>query len=120
MNSADIKTYHIHVYFKDLPDRQRAQYLRDALAEQFTVQLGRWHDHLVGPHALPMYQVAFTAEVFPILVPWLMLNRQDLTILLHPNTLNPRRDHLVHAVWMGSILPIMNPEQLPEQQAEPE
>ncbi len=116
MNSANVETYHIHVYFKDLHDRRRAQELRDALAERFPVQLGRWHDRLVGPHALPMYQVAFAAAVFPVLVPWLMLNRQDLTILLHPNTRNPRRDHLVHAVWMGSILPIMHPEQLPEEQ----
>ena len=52
-------------------------------------------------------------EVFASLVPWLMLNRLDLTILVHPNTENPRRDHLTHAFWMGEVLPIIRPEQLP-------
>jgi DOPA 4,5-dioxygenase len=43
-----------------------------------------------------------------------MLNRAGLTILVHPNTNNPRRDHLVHALWLGEMLPIVRPEQLPD------
>jgi DOPA 4,5-dioxygenase len=61
-----------------------------------------------------MYQVAFSVEVFARFVPWLLLNRRELTILVHPNTSNPRRDHLTHAVWMGEILPIIHPERLPD------
>ena len=53
-------------------------------------------------------------EVFAQFVPWLMLNRAGLTILVHPNTNNPRRDHLVHALWLGEMLPIVRPEQLPD------
>jgi aromatic ring-cleaving dioxygenase len=108
-----ITSYHAHIYFRDDAERERAAHLRTQIAERFSVQLGNWHDRLVGPHDLPMYQVAFSVDVFTKFIPWLMLNRLDLTILVHPNTENPRRDHLTHALWMGEILPIVRPEQLP-------
>ena len=33
-----------------------------------------------------------------------MLNRDGLDVLVHPNTLAPRDDHLLHALWLGSKL----------------
>jgi DOPA 4,5-dioxygenase len=65
------------------------------------VQLGRWHDVPVGPHTAAMYQVAFDTDVFAAFVPWLMLNRNGLDVLVHPNTLAPRDDHLQQALWLG-------------------
>jgi len=109
-----IGSYHAHVYFRTPEERARAEQLRAAVAERFSVQLGRWHDRLIGPHAAPMYQIAFAREVFPVFAAWLMVHRNDLVILLHPNTGQPRRDHQVNAIWYGEVLPIMNPEQLPE------
>jgi len=111
---AQITHYHAHIYFDGPEQRARAEAVRTAIAERFSVQLGRWHDKLVGPHARPMYQVAFTPDVFPRFVPWLMLNRQGLAVLVHPETGNDRRDHLIHATWLGEILPIMHPELLSE------
>jgi len=101
-----IAHYHAHVYFHDAAERERAAVLRDQVAERFTVQLGRWRDTPVGPHHLPMYQIAFARDQFAQLLPWLMLNRQDLTVLVHPNTDNPRRDHGVHGLWLGAVLPL--------------
>ena len=51
-----------------------------------------------------MYQVAFPSELLASFVPWLMLNRDGLTVLLHPQTGNSYRDHTAHAVWFGAVL----------------
>ena len=104
--AAPILSYHAHIYDDPVASRGAAEALRQRVGERFSVQLGRWHDLPVGPHTASMYQVAFAAEVFAGFVPWLMLNRSGLTVLVHPNTLAPRDDHLVHALWLGPPLPL--------------
>ena len=101
-----IESYHAHVYFDGAEGRDRAAILREQIGERFSVQMGRWRDQPVGPHPMAMYQVAFETSLFPTLVPWLLLNRQGLTIVVHPNTDRPKDDHLVHALWLGSVLPL--------------
>lgn len=102
---SEIASYHAHIYY-DAASRPRAERLRAWMAERFLVRIGNWHDESVGPHPQAMFQIAFACEVFPQLVPWLMLNRLGLTVLVHPNTDNERADHLIHALWMGQILPL--------------
>ena len=109
---AAIGSFHAHIYFDGDAQRDAALALREQIAQRFSVTLGRVHDRLVGPHARAMYQVAFDTASFGNFVPWLMLNRQGLTVLVHPNTRDTRRDHLVHALWMGDVLPIVGPERL--------
>jgi len=112
-----IPSYHAHIYFRTPEERAKAEAVREAIAERFTVRLGRWHDVPIGPHTAPMYQVAFLANIFPDFIPWLMLNRQGLTILLHPNTGRPRDDHETHPFWFGEVLAIKG-DVLPEVSAE--
>ena len=109
---AAIGSFHAHVYFDGPAQRETALALREQLGERFRVTLGRVHDRPVGPHARSMYQVAFDVPTFGNFVPWLMLNRQGLTVLVHPNTRDTRRDHLTHALWMGEVLAIVHPEML--------
>src|SRR4051794_23973544 len=101
---AGIASFHAHVYFRDDAQRAEALTLRKQVGERFGVTLGPVHDRPIGPHPAPMYQVAFDVPAFARLVPWLMLNRRGLTVLVHPNTRDERSDHLVHALWMGEVL----------------
>ncbi len=114
-DTARITEYHMHVYY-DPEHREPAEQLRTWVEQRFPVRMGRWHDVPVGPHPTAMYQILFKSEVFPTLVPFVMLNRMGLTVLLHPESGRPRDDHTLNATWMGSVLPL-NTDILPETDA---
>jgi DOPA 4,5-dioxygenase len=101
-----ITGYHAHVYY-DPASRARAAALRERLGALFPdATLGRWHDVPVGPHPQAMYQIAFAADRLGAILPFLMLNRDGLTILLHPETGDDVADHSRHAAWLGTKLPL--------------
>ena len=107
MDTSAIKDYHAHVYYDPAVSRGRAERLREQVAAAFPqAKLGRWHDELVGPHSQSMYQIAFPAQMLAAFVPWLMLNRDGLTVLLHPETGDDLTDHTAHAAWFGAVLPL--------------
>ncbi len=98
-----ITGFHAHIYF-DTANREAAARVREGLGAKFEVQLGRWHEQPIGPHPKAMYQVAFLPNQFDKVVPWLMLNRQGLDILVHPETGNDVADHTDHSLWLGERL----------------
>lgn len=98
-----ITGFHAHIYF-DTASRDVAARVREELGARFDVQLGRWHDKPIGPHSKAMYQVAFLPNQFGNVVPWLMLNRGGLDILIHPETGDDVRDHTEHSLWLGKQL----------------
>ncbi len=101
----DIKSYHAHIYF-DEDTYEKAALLRKWAIERFPVELGNWNLEPRGPHVTPSFYFGFSNELLPTLVPWLQLNSLGLTILLHPNTNDPRADHLYYALWVNRAQPV--------------
>ena len=104
---ATIDGYHAHIYYDPAKTRAAAERLREGLGAAFpAATLGGWHDEPVGPHVQAMYQIAFAPDQLPTLMPFLMLNRMGLTVLVHPQSGRPRDDHTLNAVWLGAVLPV--------------
>jgi DOPA 4,5-dioxygenase len=102
-----ITGWHAHIYYDPAATRAVAAAVRDEVAALFpAARLGRWHDGPVGPHPQAMYQIAFAPDLMPALLPWLMLNRRGLTVLVHPETGDDYTDHKDRAAWLGAILPL--------------
>jgi aromatic ring-cleaving dioxygenase len=100
-DAARIEGYHAHIYYAP-HTRAEAEQIREGIGARFQALLGRWHDEAVGPHPISMYQVAFSAAEFPRIVPWLMLNRGELSILVHPLSGDAYLDHAKYALWLGT------------------
>jgi aromatic ring-cleaving dioxygenase len=108
MQSVDIiENYHAHIYFDGAEQRVTAAAVREAISRHFAVWISDLWDRPIGPHPLPMFEVAFETKQFAEIVPWLMLNRNGLAVLVHPNTGRPRRDHLQDSLWLGQVLELI-------------
>lgn len=100
-----VREYHAHVYY-DGVSRERAAKLRTWVEQKFTVRMGAWRDGPMGPHLFTQYQIAFDLDQFPALVPFLMMNRMGLTLLVHPLSGHSRDDHTIYAMWAGEVLQV--------------
>ncbi len=94
------KAYHAHVYF-DEGTKALAQSLRESSAELHGLNVGRFHEKLVGPHPRWSFQVIFGTKDFDVFIKWLDENRQGLSVLVHALTGDDLKDHTEHAYWLG-------------------
>ena len=85
-----------------------AKALQQAIAESFPkIVLHGLRHKPVGPHMVGMFQAdIFSPSQFSALVPWLAVHRGPLSVLVHPNTGDARRDHTQNAIWMGDRKPL--------------
>lgn len=98
----NVQGYHAHVYFEGDEQRAEALGLREELERSFPgARLGRVHAGPVAFHPTAMFQVAFEPALFGELVPWLMLHRRSLSVMVHPLTGDTFAEHTHHALWLG-------------------
>ena len=83
---ATIREYHAHVYYDAPATRAQAEALVQAAGAKFGVKVCRMHDNPVGPHPRGSCQLTVRPEQFAEVIPWLILNRNGLTIFTHPQT----------------------------------
>ncbi len=109
MNDEKLITgYHVHCYFHDTDSRAKASLLREEMASRFKVKVSPIWDEVDfnDPHQRPMFFAAFPAEEFANVVPWVMLNQNNLNIMIHPITGDHIADHRDFPIWMGKVLTV--------------
>jgi aromatic ring-cleaving dioxygenase len=97
-----IEGYHAHVYFATPAEAEVARSLRAKLEAGFSVALGRWNAGPIGPHLCGSFEIAIPTMRVGELLSWLLLERGELDILLHPLTGDDLVDHTDHALWLGA------------------
>jgi DOPA 4,5-dioxygenase len=92
VDTSSIRGYHAHVYFAASTSNV-AEALREEIAARFEVDVGKVHHRAIGPHSQPMFRLAFGSDQLATILPWLILNRSGLDILVHPCTDDEIADH---------------------------
>ena len=98
--------YHAHIYYDPAKTRPTAERVCAAVEEKFPVEVDGFRDGPVGPHPIANVLVVFKPDEFEHVVPFLMLNREGLDVLVHPLTESSYDDHSKNALWLGTPVPM--------------
>jgi len=113
--------FDIHIYYLQTNPAQarHARELWERIRREFPeLRIYTFWDRPIGPHPVAMFEVnVFTPAQFGAIVPWLVVWRGPLSVLIHPNTVAPEpaaetagmselRDHTERAIWMGQPYPL--------------
>ena len=98
--------YHAHIYYDPTKTRTVAERVCAALSEKFPLEIEEFRDTPRGPHPISNALVIFKPDQFEHVVPFLMLNREGLDVLVHPLTDDSVADHTRFALWLGTPLPL--------------
>jgi len=94
--------YHAHIYYDPQKTRGVAERVCAAVDGKFRVEIDGFRDEPRGPHPISNVLVVFKPDQFEHVVPYLMLNRDGLDILVHPLTTDAVEDHSSYAIWLGN------------------
>ncbi|MCJ1312106.1 hypothetical protein MMC25_005780 [Agyrium rufum] len=108
--------FDVHVYFfQNNPTQMR---YAEELHERIRRELPELRIYTIarppeGPHPIGMFEVnLLTPREFGAFVPWLVVLRGPLSVLVHPNTEvegdedGDVKDHTLRAMWMGKRIPL--------------
>ena len=98
--------YHAHIYYDPEKTRGVAELVCAAVGEKFSVELDGFRDEPRGPHPISNVLLVFKPDQFEHVVPYLMLNRDGLDVLVHPLTTDAVEDHRGYAIWLGNPVPL--------------
>ena len=99
VNPDIIQHYHAHVYYDPVSTRDRAARLRERVAALPGCDAWAMARHTGRAAYAIDVSDCFPAATVASFLPWLMLNRDGLSILLHPGTGDAYADHIDHVVW---------------------
>ena len=97
------REFDAHIYFS-ADQLELATSLRDKIKSQFkseTFFVGDMITEPIGPHPLPMFEANFPLALFSEVVLWLMKERGNFNVLVHPLSGDDYYDHTQGAMWLG-------------------
>ena len=94
--------FHAHIYYDPAKTRTVAERVCAAIEGKFPVENDGFRDEPRGPHPISNVLLVFKPDQFDHVVPWLMLNREGLDVLVHPLTTDAVEDHSSYAIWLGN------------------
>jgi aromatic ring-cleaving dioxygenase len=94
--------YHAHIYYDPTKTRAVAERVCAAIEQKFRVENDGFRDEPRGPHPISNVLIVFKPDQFEQVVPYLMLNREGLDVLVHPLTTDAVEDHSSYAIWLGN------------------
>ena len=120
----EIKEYHFHVYWfqKDPESRRQASRLREKIVEEVkngllvavchgvtaemlpglnVSKIPPVNNEPKGPHPCGSFEVWVPFEWFDMAMSFFMMERGNLSILIHPLTASVMADHTKNALWLG-------------------
>ncbi|EGN96801.1 hypothetical protein SERLA73DRAFT_184963 [Serpula lacrymans var. lacrymans S7.3] len=104
-NGFDFHIYHMQ---NIASDAKFAKELHEKIIKEFPeLRTYPFWDKPVGPHPTAMFEVdTFNPHQTGALFSWLVVNRGPCSVLVHPNTGNPLKDHTELATWIGKQWPL--------------
>lgn len=100
MRSIDtIKGFHFHVYYSNA-NMEYASKLFGHFPD------AHWYDMPIGPHTQPMFVVEIAPSTMGEVYQFMILNRNGLSVLIHPITANELEDHTTSVGWLGTPVPL--------------
>lgn len=97
------REFDAHIYFK-ADELEMATQLRNKVKEHFndkTFFVGDMVTEPIGPHPFPMFEANFPQSLFTEVVLWLMKERGNFNVLVHPLSGDDYYDHTQGAMWLG-------------------
>ena len=99
--------YHGHFYFT-AETALSAEIIRQKMALELPQLLNLFPllPRAVGPHPMPMFEFHFRGSDLELIKSWLVKNRSQHSVFIHPLSGDEINDHTRYAEFIGEALPL--------------